>query len=529
MPKMIKTVAASCAAALLLSSCSGIGDGSSPESLKILQVTPDTVFDEAFIRGEQIPGKAYTCVRGVLQAFIFFDDGDIGNFTRRVKWSSSDPSVLTVSNFDEPVPGNPDNRFDYGSIAPLSAGTATVTATYLDMTASIPITVDQAGAITITPNDLKMVPRSFQQLQAIAILDGKKVDLTAQTIFDLNNGDPDAVADFATLSETGSIGAIAASAPLPITAKLNVQGGACGNNPNTTADANLQVVTIPTPPTPNPMKLGLSLEPEPGYEAKLAEGTSQFLTLIARFGDSNGDGDSDDPNEFQDLSFQPGAVGAFTSSNTDAVTFIGSSLLGRGTLVYAVPDTETTGTPAADATSDLSAVFGARPNETPPDPGVSSTTLPLVVRDVLLRSIEITSSPEREAEDGLCKFAETTYAAVPENLTGGKFLCLRATGTFGPDAAGADYVQDITKDVVWTTKATATGTLGITGGRVLNAGIAASASKAPASGSSPCVNVSTCAEEITATFTTNQLDSTGTAITVAKTVPINIVFPEATE
>lgn len=395
MPNMIKTVAASCAAVLLLSSCSGIGDGASPESLKILQVTPDTVFDEDFIRGEQIPGKAFTCVRGVLQAFIFFDDGDVGNFTRRVKWTSSNPSVLTVSNFDEPVPGNPANRFDYGSIAPLSAGTATVTATYLNMTATIPITVDTAGAITITPNDLRMVPRSFQQLQAIAVLDGRKTDLTAQTVFDLNDGDPDAVADFATLSETGSIGALAPSVPLPITAKLNVQGGACATDPGTTAEANLQVVAIPSPPTPNPMKLGLRLEPEEGYGSTLAEGTSQFLTLIARFGDSNGDGDSDDPNEYQDLSFQPGAVGAFTSSDAEVASFIGSSLLGRGTLVYAVPDKETTaGTPESDGTTDLSAVYGARPTETPPDPGTASNTLPLLVRDVLLRSIEITASPE---------------------------------------------------------------------------------------------------------------------------------------
>jgi hypothetical protein len=528
MPKMIKTVAASCAAVLLLGSCSGIGDGASPESLKILQVTPDTTFDEAFIRGEQIPGQAYTCVRGVLQAFIFFDDGDVGNFTRRVKWTSSDTSVLTVSNFDEPVPGNPDNRFDYGSIAPLAAGTATVTAKYLDMTATIPVTVDEAGAITITPNDLKMAPRSFQQLQSTAMIDGRKTDLTAQTIFEFTDAEAEEVADFATLSETGSIGAIAPSAPLPITGRLNVQSGACATKAGAIAEANVQVVAIPTPPSPNPQKLGLRLEPEDGYEATLAEGTSQFLKLIARFGDSNGDGDSDDPNEFQDLSFQPGAVGAFTSSDADVASFIGSTLLGRGTLIYAVPDQETTaGTPESDGTTDLSAVYGARPSDTPPEAGTTSNTLPLLVRDVLLRSIEITASPERVSEDGICEVNQTTYGPVPSELTGGKFLCLRATGTFGPDAAGADYVQDITKDVVWTTKAS--GTLGITSGRVVGAGILASATRAPTSGTQ-CVNATTCAEEITATFTTNQTNATtGVAITVVKTVPITVLIPEATD
>ncbi len=537
MHKMIKTVAATSAAVLLLSSCHGIGGGTSPQSLKIVQITPATVLTEAFIRGEQQPGQAYTCVRSLVQAYIFFDDDSVGNFTRRVKWVSSDPSVVTVSNFDEVVPNNPTNRFDYGSLAPLAPGTATITATYLDMTATIPITVDTAGAITITPSDMRLVPKSFQSLRASAMLGGKMVDLTTQTQFSLDGEDddddlPDAtdptdLDNYATLSDTGALAAVAASAPLTARGVLNVVGGACATSPAARSSATLQVVDIPTAPSPNPLKLGLSLEPEDGYTTTFAEGTSQFLKLIARFGDFNGDGDADDPNEFQDLSFLPLAP-AFTSSNTDDVNFIGSSLLGRGSLVYGTQDVEDVGVARADGTSNLSAIFGAAPSLTPPDPGVASTVLPVIIRDLPLRTIEIKSSAERDPADGLCTVADT-FGPVPSTLTTGKFICLRAIGTFGLGAtpSGTDFVQDITKDVVWTTLGTAT--LNIANGRVVGAGLATGSSVLQTEGT--CANLEVCPETITASFSSTQrdpADNVAKVVTITQTANINVQQPAAT-
>lgn len=531
MPTMIKTVAAASAAVLLLSSCSGIGDGASPESLKILQITPDTVFDAAFIRGEPAPGKAFTCVRGVLQAFIFFDDGDIGNFTRRVKWTSSDPSILTVSNFDEPVPGTPANRFDYGSIAPLAPGSVTVTATYLDMTATLPVTVTEAGQLVITPKDKRIVPSSFQVLTTSAVLDGKKVNLTGQTVFEFNNGDPDAVKEFALLTTDGAVNGIKASSAIPVKAQLNVRGGACATKAETIDTAVVQVLDIPER-TNDAEKLGLWLEPEAGYPVTeaggtvLAEGTTQILKLIARFGDRNGDGDSDDDNESQELSSQLVLSGTYTSSDTAVAAFIGSSLLGRGSIVYGLPDTEASGTAPADGNSNLSAVYGAVPSATPPVLGTTSNILPLLVRDVLLKSIAITSSAERVAADGICTVSDT-YGAVPASITGGNFICLKATGTFGPASGGGpdDFTQDITKDVAWASSVPTV--LGIANGRVLGAGIASTAVKAPTTGgTAACQDQPNCNVKVTASFTTNQLDATGKAVVVTAETPITqVVFP----
>lgn len=532
MPTMIKTVAAASAAVLLLSSCSGVGDGASPESLKILQITPDTVFNEDFIRADAVPGKAFTCVRGVLQAFIFFDDGDVGNFTRRVKWSSSDPSILTVSNFDEVVPGTPANRFDFGSIAPLAPGTVTVTATYLDMTATLPVTVTAAGALVLKPADKQIAPRSFQALTTSAVLGGRETNLTGQTVFDFNNGDPDAVREQAQfLPDDATVNGLAASAPIPVKAQLNVRGGACATNPDTMATAVVQVREIPERTTDSERR-GLWLEPEPGYEVTaaggttLAEGTSQILRLIARFGDRNADGDSDDENESQELSFQAGAVGTYTSSDQTAATFIGASLLGRGSLVYGIPDVETSPAVPADGLTDLSAVYGAQASATPPVAGTTSNLLPLRVRDVLLKSIAITSSNERVATDGLCTVADT-FGAVPASVTGGRFLCLKATGTFGPASGSGpdDYTQDISKDVAWTS--TVPSVLGVANGRVIGAGVASTTATAPATGgTAACQGQPNCNVKVTAAFATNKLDATGRATVISAETPIiQVVFP----
>lgn len=532
MPNLFKTVAAYIAATLLLSACSGIGDGTKPDMLKIVQITPDTLLNEDFIRGEQIPGKAYTCVRGVLQAFIFFDDGNVGNFTRRVKWTSSDPSILTVSNFDEVVPGTPENKFDYGSIAPLAPGSVTVTATYLGMTATIPITVDAAGAIEITPADARLAPRSFQALRATAMLGDEEVDLTSQTVFTLDGNDDDFEPDPSDPTDTdnylavgdATISAIAVSDPQTIRGRLNVAGGACATSPSAESTARIQIAAIPDRPTPNPMNLGLTLSPEDGFTTTLAEGTSQILKLIARFGDFNSDGDAEDPNEFQELTFQFASTAVFTSSNTAAVVFVGSTLLGRGSVVAAVQDVEDVGVAPADATSDLVGKFGDAPAAMPPIVGASSNTLPMAVRDLPLRTIEIRSSAERDPSEGNCAVTDT-FGAVPPTLTAGKSLCLRAIGTFGPGeaATASDYVQDISKDVEWTTLRT--NSLGVLTGRTVGAGFVTTATRPTTSGA--CDGDDMCEETITASFSFSRRGAADVIELVRRTATadVTVIFP----
>lgn len=520
MPKMIKMVAA-CAAATLLASCSGIGKGNKPVGLRIVQVTPDTALTTDFINAPQVPGKAYTCVRSVVQAFIVFDNGDLGNFTRRVRWSSSDPSRLTVSNFDEVVPGNPDARFDYGSLAPLAetSSPVTITAEYQGLTATIPVTVAAAGPLEITPSNRRIATKSFQPYRAYAELDGRRTDVTTQTFFTVEGDDEDDVADpddaadtdnfLRLLTEDNTVQAVAPGGPFTLGGRLNVAGGNCATSASAGDQVTVEILDIPTAPEPNPMKLGLSLEPEDGYTATLAEGTSQFLKLVARFGDFNSDGDADDDDEKQDLSTQAGLLASFASSNEDAAAFIGSSLLGRGSLVFGNTDIEDAGVERADATSDLTAAFGALPGVEPPVPGVTTPPLTITVRDLPLRSIELTASAEREPVEAACTLADS-FGPMPPTLTGGKNICFKATGTFGPGATptASDYVQDITKDVAWST--TGDGALVVRTGLQLGAGLASSLGDFPSNGR--CAGEDVCPDTVTATFTFTERDAAGTVV-----------------
>ena len=94
-------------------------------------------------------GKAFVCLRSGITATLFFDNGAALDATaRKVNWTSSDESVLKVTNYDtDPLPGviNPvKGTTDYyppGVLLPLKEGTARISASFSTLSDYIDITV----------------------------------------------------------------------------------------------------------------------------------------------------------------------------------------------------------------------------------------------------------------------------------------------------------------------------------------------------------------------------------------------------
>lgn len=102
-----------------LTACGVVGKGNAPVSLQI--ESPGNSLGASAIR-------AYQCVSDQLAAVLTFADGTTGNFTNRVTWSSSNPSVVYVDA-------------STGVLSPEAPGTATITATYDTLNATITVAV----------------------------------------------------------------------------------------------------------------------------------------------------------------------------------------------------------------------------------------------------------------------------------------------------------------------------------------------------------------------------------------------------
>lgn len=84
--------------------------------------------------------QMYECLTTGLSALMYFSNGSVGNFTGRVKWSSSDTGVVQVSNGDIPIPGTTSD-YPNGTLVPTHTGTAIVTADYYGIVSQTAITV----------------------------------------------------------------------------------------------------------------------------------------------------------------------------------------------------------------------------------------------------------------------------------------------------------------------------------------------------------------------------------------------------
>lgn len=391
-------------AATLMAGCSGVGEGSRPETLKILQLAPGEALSRDLLEAPTEPAEAFTCVRTALSLFVTFSGGDIGNFTNRARWSSSNEAVVRVSNRDETVPGSDgDLVFDFGSLTPVAPGTATITAEYVGKTASIPVTVEglDTSTITIEPASAVMAPRSVQDFRVSALIDGVVTDISNVVTFAF--AEPDE--EVAIVSGTGRVRAVAAgTAPLTLEGRLNAP---CEVTPS----APVQVATLQA----------LDLDYEEGFDSgELLSGTTQLLRATGQFGDLDGDGQADT----QDLSSQS----VLTSSDTGVLSPGG--LLSDFNLVIAITSGEV---PSLVGDATVTVNFGRviDPDDDGPvegDPGVESNALPFTVFNTQLQSLRITP--------------EEVQTLAPLDST--RF---RAIGTYTFD--GVEREQDVTRHVAW--------------------------------------------------------------------------------
>jgi hypothetical protein len=405
-------------AAVSLAACNGIGDGNKLETLSVVPVAQATTSANTVAST-----KIFRCVRDQLRAFGKFSNGEIGEYTPRGRWSSSNPEIVKVSNGDlvlDAVPGQPTGVvFAAGTLTPIAPGTATVSFDFVGLHQQIEVTVEDLdnSAITITPADSSMAPGSSQFLKAIADLDGTTADITSTATWTFVEENE----EVATIDpDDGFVAAIAPGGTLTAKATLT----ACDAAPTATITVKpIQTLTLT----------------KAFADDRLVSNTSEKLTVIADFGDGT----------TQDLSLQ--ATYCLAPPTQTSIAFLASSGLrdhvlaqspGSAGLLAAFPPFSSIDRP------DTEDPFTCA--EPPPaDQFLQSNDLTLTAVAAALCSIDVTAATPADPKNATIEFGETQQF----NATG-TFTTATIDATHPAAQACADtaslLTQDITRHVVWT-------------------------------------------------------------------------------
>lgn len=267
-------------AAALVSACdiSGVGDGNKPEKLEILR-NPNTSLIDLGGDVEQY----FLCFPEQLQALLTFTNGGIdssGLLNQRVRWSTSDPAVVEVSNDPDTggavvlIPGSEDQAFAPGILVPRSVGTATITAEFVGLTGSYEVEVREVDSVQINKTTVKVAPETGDLLTLTAMVDGYSLDVTQSPLW-MFDTDDEAVDEIARIGEsTGVITGVGVGGPLTAKADFPL----C---PQDSKFADLKATVLVEE------LAGLQLEREfvdaPNNE--LIVGTTEKLTVTGRFAD----------------------------------------------------------------------------------------------------------------------------------------------------------------------------------------------------------------------------------------------------
>lgn len=358
--------------AVSLSGCDPIGNGAGPVSFVIN--SPNGVANAD-------TGKVFVCLLAGVTATLGYEDGSVVNFTARgVNWTSSDESVVKVSNLDTiPLPGvaNPvKGTADYyppGVLIPVAVGTARISASFSKFADYIDITVRPQPTFTVVqkspqtniagplPADVadpskryvRIAPKSIIDLDVVATLDGLPLDVSAAATWSFDappvSTPPSPSNDTTALitASTGVITAVDTSTPLrPLTARATFPS--CGQS------AAATVVVAPL--------TGVSITGQFGTDP-LVVGNVESFTVLGDFGDG--------PE--QDLSLQS----LFTSSVPATAAFGGGLLTGATNLLTAV----------AAGSVNVSAVYNSGTVATPVN--ATTPTLAITTQTDTLNSISI--------------------------------------------------------------------------------------------------------------------------------------------
>lgn len=117
------------------------------------------------------------CVIQVAELFGTFDNGTIGSFRSRARWSSSDPDTLAVSNFDIAAPGG--GFFIAGALLPkqvTGATPVTITASFAGLTTTQTFIVSPT-TLEVAPSHVTLGASTSQQFRLTAITQGESEDI----------------------------------------------------------------------------------------------------------------------------------------------------------------------------------------------------------------------------------------------------------------------------------------------------------------------------------------------------------------
>jgi hypothetical protein len=199
-----------------------------------------------------------------------FSDGSVQDLSDQVVWSSSDPTVATVSNDDSSA----------GQVQAVGVGTATISATFGAASDTSLLTVVPAAlqSIALTPANPTLPLGMSQQLTAIGSYDnGATVDLTAQATW--TSASPAFVAVSNASGSQGLATALAAG-PSVVTASFE---GVDGQTTVTASAATLTSITVASSTGKVPQKYTTRFTATGNY----SDGTTRDLTSAVSWTTSN--------------------------------------------------------------------------------------------------------------------------------------------------------------------------------------------------------------------------------------------------
>jgi hypothetical protein len=418
---------------VLFAGCGGVGNGNRIVSLKVVNGDNLGTINEPLV--------TYQCLRQSVHLLATFLNGEVGDYTTRVKWSSSDDNIVHVSNADKDVFGDlvPSESaaglvYAAGTLIPgRVTGTAIITGTYVGLSASVAVQVKTPNSMFISKDDLltpvsslTIAPKSIQTLRVLSDLDGTGVpsDISAFVLWSLP-GDPNGTT--ATINSSGVLSGITAN-PQQITVQASFDG--CPSLPagvNILSSNNGQLQSLLTVSELDHLTLSSEQDSNSQFTSltggQLFVGTSEATTLLGYFSPGNS-------GPSQDLSFQsqfyadysqdcPNMNVVPTPTQTNVPVELGFSLVqGFNNVVSSLL--------ASTTPVKLSASFGVAPE-----------------------AICATNDITRTATDGILDHIDIRADQKSLTIAPGAIQQYNAIGTFVDINGNLVGTQDITRHVTW--------------------------------------------------------------------------------
>lgn len=338
-----------CLSASLLGACSGAtGQGNAPKLLVLSRygTTPSQTSSVASVRG-------YECIPSALVATLYFQDGSSGDFSARVKWSSSNDGAVQVSNGDI-VAASGSGYYAAGTLVPVKSGSAIITADYDGLTAQTAVSIGapqsltlkkaQDGNFVVPSGNLELGIGTSLELQLTAWLDGVETDISKYAGWSLSPSN-DSVAS---IGSNGAISAVGAGdTPLTPVATLPVCGLSTADDPASQFSFTVHHIQ------------GIAIAPEFDGDPQLIVGNGELMRIIATLDD----GATQDISTLATLSSSNTTVAGVSGYQLIAAaaggTIVGASFSGGGTRYDAPSIVITAATATLQTVSICWTAFGA--------------------------------------------------------------------------------------------------------------------------------------------------------------------------